>query len=848
MFLTRKTRKIIPPHTSTIETMQRQKLNKHLSGGVIFLAVGLITLCATASPLRAQQPTRPSAAAQDSIRKLTQQLTPAQQEVLKRIHESGLSREQMRDRLRAAGYDPMLADRYYDVLAEDTTAAGATRSSTRLTRPLPRATGNFVEALRRIGILAVGDTLPSDRITRDSLVQRRRAEQPTVTEPQVFGRELFAATTQFEAITAGPVDPDYRFGPGDEITLLVTGDVEAAYDLQVTREGYVVVPDVGQVLVNGLTLAQLRARLNERLGRVYSGVQAGTTEVDLAVGRLRSKLVYVIGEVEVPGTFQVPGSASVFSALFRAGGPAEHGSFRRIEVRRDNRVIRVVDLYDYLLKGDKGDDIRLEQGDVVFVPVVGHQVTVVGSVRRQAIFELIGNESLIDVLTFAGGVQAEAALERIQIDRILAPGQRQPGRERALIDVPLEHLRRSRAIALQDGDRVRVSSISDARRNRVAVTGDVQRPGDYEYRRGMTAGDLIAAAQGLLPTAYTPAAHIIRLNPADSSTSLVHITLTDTNAPDHASRIALEDTDELVVFSRARLANPRTIEILGHVKEPGSFTFSDDMTIQDLVLLAGGFQEGAAPGQAEVARRLTNGGLADSLATVYRVPIDLSLTPTNGRAIAGEQFGLQPGDQVFIRRLPGFEPLSTVEITGEVIYPGPYTVGSRTERVSDIIKRAGGLTPEGFAKGFRLFRDGIPIGVDLPRALKKPNGPDDLILEPGDRMVVPRVDPTVFVTGAVMFESRIRYDKDLSLKDYVSRAGGVTDSARVNRAAVRYPNGELRTSKKILWFRTYPEVQPGSTITIPTGSGGYDWGTVISRAMTVLSTLATVALTVNALK
>jgi polysaccharide biosynthesis/export protein len=797
------------------------------------------------APLLGQD--RPPTANQDSLRKLTQRLTPAQQEILRRIQESGMSKAQMKERLRAAGYDPNLVDQYYDLMSPDTTAAAARTS--RITQPLPRPSGNLVEALRRVGILAVGDSLPSDSIPRDSLAQRRRRDDPESRVPQIFGRELFAASTQFEAVVSGPVDPDYRFGPGDEITLLVTGDVEAAYDLQVTREGYVVVPDVGQVLVNGLTLDQLRARLNERLGRVYSGVQAGTTDVDLAVGRLRSKLVYVIGEAEVPGAYQVPGSATVFSALYRAGGPAENGSFRKIQVRRNNQIIRVVDLYDYLLKGDKGGDIRLEQGDVVFVPIVGPQVTVVGSVRRSAIFELIGNESLTDVMMFAGGVDAEAALERIQIDRILPPGQRQPGRERALIDVELQELRRGQSIALHDGDRVRVSSISDARRNRVAVTGDVQRPGDYEYRRGMTAGELIAAAQGLLPTAYTPAAHIVRLNPADSSTSLVRVTLADANASDHASRVTLEDTDELVVFSRARLANPRTIEILGHVKEPGTYTFSDGMTIQDLVLLAGGFKEGALEGQAEVARRVAANGIVDSLATVYRVALDMSSSATARGSNGAQDVGLQDGDQVFIRQLPGYEPLKTVEIAGEVIYPGPYTVGSRTERVSDIIKRAGGLTPEAYADGFRLYRDGIAVGIDLPKALKRPGSKDDLYLEPGDRMEVPRLDPTVLVTGAVQFESRVRYDNRLSVEDYITRAGGVADSGSVKRAVVRYPNGELRTARRFLWVRSFPDVEPGSTITVPkVNTSGPDWGSIITRAVTILSTIATLVLTINAIE
>jgi polysaccharide biosynthesis/export protein len=364
----------------------------------------------------------------------------------------------------------------------------------------------------------------------------------------------------------------------------------------------------------------------------------------------------------------------------------------------------------------------------------------------------------------------------------------------------------------------------------------------------MTALDLIQSAQGLLPTAYTPTAHVVRLNPADSSTSLVRVSFTDANAPDHASKVALADLDELVVFSRVKLANPRTIEIFGHVKNPGTYVYSDRMTIQDLVLLAGGFQEGASEGEAEVARRKQANVHDDSLAAVHRVALDMGSSP-NTKGSNGTLFELHEGDQVFIRRMPGYQPLSTVQIVGEVIYPGPYTVGSRKERVSDLVRRAGGLTPEAYARGFRLFRDGKPVAVKLDKALGKPSSGDDLFVEPGDRLEIPRVDPTVLVTGAVQFESRVRYQKGLSVEDYLSRAGGVRDDGNGAKVAVRYANGELRTPKRILGVRKYPSVEPGSTITVPvkTNPTGFDWDKFVGRTMTVLSTLATVILTVRAI-
>ena len=805
------------------------------------VAALFVIACAQVAPARAQQ--RPIERA-DSARAAAaaRRLTPAQLQILERLRNSGLSREQVRQRLRDAGYDPNLADRYYDELTQpDTTQA--TSPSSRFTRPLPPPSSSLIGALRRIGVLQPDDSLATALMPRpDTLGPRPRPTEINKKEPEVFGREVFAASTQFEPVLTGPVDPGYRLGPGDQMVLIVTGDVELAYELEVTREGFIVIPDVGQVVVNGLTMEQAKRRLNERLARVYSGMQLGTTQADVTMGRLRNKLVYVIGEVEVPGAYQLNGAATVFSALYRAGGPSETGSFRNLELRRGDRVVARVDLYDYLMRGDKGADLAVEQGDVLFVPLAGPQVTITGAVRRPAIFETKSGEGLADVLRFAGGAEADAAIERIQVDRILPAAQRTPGHERVLVDVRLQDLNGARAVPVQDGDRVTISAISSERRNRVSVTGDVQRPGEYEYRPRMTALDLIQSANGLLPTAFTPTAHEIRLNPVDSSRVLVRVTINDTAAVNYAGRVELADLDELVVFGRAKFANPQRVEVFGYVKQEGTYNYSAGMTVEDVILLAGGFKEGAAEAEVELARRVPRTGNSDSLAVVFRVP--LNMNGTNGT----QTVRLQDGDQVFVRRLPGYAPLSTVEILGEVTYPGVYTVDSRNARLTDLLARAGGLTSEAYGRGLRLFRDGKPVGVDFKRAMSRPHSADDLLIEAGDRIEIPRLDPTVLVTGAVLFESRVRYEKGLSVQDYLARAGGVTEEGNASRAAVRYPNGELRTARRFLGVRDWPDVEPGSTITVPIESDRtpFDWGTFLTRAITALSGLATIWLTVDA--
>jgi polysaccharide export outer membrane protein len=423
-------------------------------------------------------------------------------EIIDQLRQAGLSREQVRARLQQMGYDPDLADPYFDAMER---GGGA---------PQGEASGDLLRTLREIGIAVRGagvDTIPTDGRLGDSLrVEAVRVDSLAPGELPIFGRELFQrATSQFQPVVSGPVDPGYRLGPGDQIALILTGDVETAYTLDVTREGYVVIPDVGQVFVNGLTLRELEDRLYTRLGAVYSGVGRGpgaTAHFQVSLGKLRTNQVFIIGEVERPGAYQVSSVATAFNALYEARGPNRNGSFRRIEVRRGGEVIRTIDLYDYLLHGDSRDDIRLEQGDVIFVPLVGAQVGIRGAVRRPATYEPGADDGLRDLLRYAGRLEAGAVVRRVQIDRILPPDSRRPGVDRVLVDVELQNLfaRDGESIPLRDGDIVQVFSVSDERRNRLTLTGEVNRPGVYEWAPGITIWDVIdrgggARGAGLYP-------------------------------------------------------------------------------------------------------------------------------------------------------------------------------------------------------------------------------------------------------------------------------------------------------------------------------------------------------------
>ena len=429
--------------------------------------------------------------------------------VRQRISQSGLTESQIRTQLQAAGYPTTLLDQY---LQADTVAEPGS------------------DVLRALALLGLGDgsltaggdsTLALDSATRDSLRADSLGLFDSIPALPVFGLSVFRrASTEFQPSLAGPVDENCRLGPGDVLVLILTGDVELAHTLEVNREGFVVIPQVGQLFVNTLTLEQLRTLLFEQLGRVYSGIRRGptaTTSFEVTVARVRTVQVYVVGEVTRPGSYQIPSVGTVLAALYEAGGPTAFGNFRNIEVRRRNDLIAQLDLYDYLLRGLARQDTRLETGDVVFVPVLGKRVSIEGAVRRSAIFGLRPGETLRDLVEIAGGFRPDAVLQRITISRIVPPGQRRPDDPaRMVVDVPLLPDTAVAPFPMEPGDEVRVWEITRSFGRYVELNGSVQHPGVYGWRQGMRLSELIGLAGGFRPAVYAGRAHIERLHPARS--------------------------------------------------------------------------------------------------------------------------------------------------------------------------------------------------------------------------------------------------------------------------------------------------------------------------------------------
>jgi protein involved in polysaccharide export with SLBB domain len=795
--------------------------------------------------LAAQLPTtRPSP---EQARVLLQTRPDLVAQLRQRFVSSGMSREQIHARLRAEGYPEDLLDPYLgdatgtapqpsDSVFAAVLALGVADSSdvaqlqamgasgtTALTDPLGRTTSGITDSIRTRS--------DSVRARRDSLNRQTQRDSGNV----IFGMDIFrSSTSQFQPNVAGPVDANYRIGPGDQLVLILTGDVEASYQLTVTREGFVVVPTVGQIGVANLTLGQLEALLASRLSRVYSGVRGtsgGSTRFSISVAKLRSNQIYVVGDVQRPNSYVVSSAGTALTALYAAGGPTVNGSLRQVEIRRAGKLVDQLDVYDYLIRGDASHDVRLESGDVVFVPVHGPRVRIVGEIVRPATYELKGTETLADLVTYAGGFQATAARQRILIERIVPPSDRaMQGADRMTIDVTAADLAGGvPATALRTGDVVRVFPIAERVRNRILVQGNVYQPGAQGLEPGMLLSQALRKAGGLQPDTYLGEVLVTRLR-SDSTRVMLRAALADTTGR-VVNDFALKEDDIIRVFSITTFRPVRYVAIGGAVKKSGRFAYREGMTLRDLVLLAEGLQESAYLKEAEIARLPENRDGGRTAATI-RVPLDS--TYLFERKPDGEYQGppglpapasgtpavpLRPYDNVLILRQPNWELQRTVTLNGEVRYPGAYALKSKSERLSDLITRAGGLTEEAYADGIVFNRSQGAIGrvgVELSQALRRYDSSDNLILRDGDYITIPAYNAVVTIKGAVNMPSTVAYVPGRSLEYYVSAAGGATATGDEGRAFVIQPSGKLESvRRRLLIPSAMPEPRPGSIVTVP---------------------------------
>lgn len=783
--------------------------------------LSLALLLPAAAPLGAQVPALPPGQALPSpaqAQELLRTRPDLVAQLRQRLGTSGLSRDQVRARLRAAGYPEDLLDPYL---------AGA--DSTIKARP----GADILDAVRVLGLVG-GEEADSLQALTDSalhLADSLRADSlsDTTRSLKIFGLSVFRRSNSlFAPALAGPVDASYRLGAGDGLVLILSGDVEVAHELTVTREGFIAIPQVGQLYVANLTLAQLEDLLYARLGRAYSGVRRGagaTTRFTITVAKLRTVQIFVTGDVARPGSFQLSAAGTAMTALYAAGGPTENGSFRRIEIRRAGRLVDSLDVYDYLLRGDNSHDARLENGDVVFVPVRGTQVKVAGKVIRPAIYELREPETLRELLQTAGGFDATALRRRVQIDRILPPAQREPGgRDRVVIDLASDQFTDGGgpAFAMAPGDSLTVLAVAARRRNLVTVSGNVWTPGAIGWSPGLRLSDAIRLAGGPKPDVYLGQVLITRLQ-SDSTRLQLRASFRDSTGAVTGDLPLLED-DEVTVYARSSFRPLRYVAITGGVRKPGRVPYREGITLRDALLEVGGLTEDALLTEAEVARLPVDSARTQGrMAATVRVPLDSTylfdrgpdgryLGPPGVAAPAGgaSEVVLQPYDNVLIFRQPEWELQRTVVIGGQVRFPGRYALLTRTDRLLDLIQRAGGLTREAYPAGIRFHRSsdrGGRIGVDLPRVISDPKFRDNLILASGDSIVIPEYVPVVYVSGAVNAPMSVTYVEGKNLEYYVASAGGYSRTADKGRSYVTQPNGKVESVSKHWSF--LPDGKPG---------------------------------------
>ena len=682
-----------------------------------------------------------------------------------------------------------------------------------------------------------GDT---ERTVDDNTLSARDIKPMTVEEKRrmkIFGAELFSnKNLTFEPNLRMATPPNYRLAAGDELVIDVYGYSEVQHKLKVSPEGYVRIPYLGPVYVNGLTITEATNRITKQLATIYGGIRSGNTFVQISLGTIRSIKVLLIGEIDRPGTYTLPSLATVANALYVSGGPNENGSFRNIQVIRNGQPMAKFDLYDFLANGDLGNNIVLQDQDIIKVNPYTTRVELVGEVKRPAIFEVRENESLQDVLNFAGGYTDKSFRDMLRATRI-------NNKEREVVNIPADLVT---SFKLRSGDRIFIDSVLNRYSNRITITGAVFHPGEYALDGNMTMADLIKKAAGLKEEASLDRAMLFRLK-EDYTPSAIGFSVQDVLSGKQT--LALQREDSVVIYSKFNLREDYQVKINGQINNPGYFDYVDSMQLEDLILMAGGLKDAASTQRVEVSRRIrgktySSGDSTLSIVAQFDISADLS-------SLAG--YVLQPFDQVEVRTSPTYSEQASVSIDGEVVYPGNYTINSKKEKISDLINRAGGLRPEAYADGAVLLRKTFVnasdsalldsklqvfynklsdstalrkmentvaqkeqlVGINLLEIMKNPDSKFDLLLEAGDIIKIPKKLQTVQMFGEIYFPKKVRFDNRITFRDYIRGAGGFTNSALKRRSYIVYANGEVKSTRKVLFFNSYPKVKPGAEIYVP---------------------------------
>ena len=678
------------------------------------------------------------------------------------------------------------------------------------------------------------------------MLHRLLAEQK-LNRKKVFGRDIFNnKELSFEPNMNIATPQNYRLGPGDAVIIDIYGASQKTIESTVSPDGTVTIEGYGPVSVSGLTVAQANARLRRTLGSRYT-----SSHIRLTVGQTKTIMVNVMGEVKAPGTYTLSAFATVFHALYMAGGTNDLGTLRNIKVYRNNRLVSVVDIYDYILNGKLTGNVRLADNDVIVVGPYDCLVNITGKVKRPMYYEMKKNESINSLLKYAGSFTGDAYKKSVRVSR-------KTGREYAVYNVDEFDFS---SFHIADGDSVSVDSILPRYANTVEVKGAVFRPGMYNLGEQINSvRTLVEHAEGLTEDAFTNRAVMHRMKP-DRSLEVISVDIAGIMSGKVAD-IPLKENDVLFIPTRQDKMTERTITIRGEVQYPGTYKYADNETIEDFVLQAGGLTDKASTVNVSVSRRVSDPKALQPNSWIGKT---YTLSLKDGFVIDGTPgFTLMPFDEVYIRKSPAYSDIQNVSIEGEVMFAGAYTLTKRNSRLSDLFLKAGGSTSEAYIKGARLMRranetekarmeavlkmqreqqqknllqlaassngsnlqqvaegaknadlekfnvpNEYPVGIDLAAALKNPGCDEDLVLREGDRLIVPQYNGTVKINGAVMYANTVAYEKGKSVSYYIDQAGGFASDAVKSKSYIIYMNG------KVAKVGHGAKVKPGCEIVVP---------------------------------
>ncbi|WP_298349907.1 SLBB domain-containing protein [Runella sp.] len=716
--------------------------------------------------------------------------------------------------------------------------------------------------------------------TNEDADEAYRQAELTKMRRKIFGYQLFNnSKLSFEPSENLATPRDYTVGPGDELTAYIYGYSQSQIEMVVNSDGFAFVKPIGPVQLSGRTIEQAQKELITRLSPYYNNLGApgssASTYLQIRLGRIRTIRVMVLGEVITPGTYNVSSLSTALNALYLTGGPNELGSFRQINVVRRNKVVATLDLYELLMNGMLNTDIRLQDNDVVQVSVYKKRVEIKGNVKRPGLYELLPTEPIGKVLDYAGGFTDNAYTDRLKLLGLTS-------KERRIVDVRSSDYDK---YIPSNGDEITADMLLPRFENMVTISGPVYRPGQYSLDQNKSLLQLIKNAEGLTGEAFTGRINVVRTRD-DLSVENISINLADM-MNGKTEDLLLRREDQIIIPSKFELREGAFIKVVGEVNQGPevNLAYTSNLTLEDAIIRSGGFKESAATSKIEIVRRRRDVNVQSASAQIadifiFDVNRDLTLNGSNSH------FVLEPYDEILIRPSSNYQPQTFVTFQGEIVSPGIYGIKSKDEKLSDLLVRAGGLTAQAYENGATLLRKVTlseeeinqrnkavseisddakkgrfeaeavvkdkqeAIGIDLGRILRNPSGKEDIILQDGDIIDIPKRLETVRLQGELLFPTTVKYRSGSSFMDYVSQGGGFTRMSLKRKSYVIYPNGSIDRTRKFLFFNVYPKVEPGSEIHVPqrTQSDLAEAQRAMQSVIGISSTLMTLITTVLAFK